>query len=133
MSLLKVISFMIKGESLLHNRMFHSSAVTSAGLHLIGGSISAKSTELLPSDGGSSLNGFVLDVPRRNHCSIQISNASIVLTGGEDSLFSVTEISGLSSGDELVRRKLPDLISKRSDHACGSYWVEDSQASQSIF
>ena len=114
--------------------MFHSSAVSADGLHLIGGSVSARTTELLPSDGGLSQEGFVLDVLRRNHCSIQISNASIVLTGGEDSLFSVTEISGLGSGggNEVTSRKLPDLISKRSDHACGSYWVEENQASRSI-
>ena len=113
--------------------MFHSSAVSADGLHLIGGSVSAKTTELLPSDGGSSQVGFVLDVPRRDHCSIQISNASIVLTGGEDSLFSVTEISGLGGGgNEVTSKKLPDLISKRSDHACGSYWVEENQVSQSI-
>ena len=80
-----------------------------------------------------SREGFTLQEERLDHCSIQTSPGTIVLTGGyldgEDYTTSslVTEYSGLGAGEEVTFKELPPLLNPRSDHACGWYSVGDSQ------
>jgi hypothetical protein len=115
------------GPSTLHSRIHHTSAVTAEGLLLVGGSYSRTTTELLPLDGGSSRQGFPLQPGRRDHCSIQLSADTIVLTGGWDTESLVTEHSGLGTGGEVTTRELPALLTPRWDHACGVYTVGGTQ------
>jgi hypothetical protein len=63
----------------LHTRQFHTSAITSQGLLLLGGSYSPNTTELLPWEGGESREGFSLQHDGHHHCSIQTSPGTIVL------------------------------------------------------
>ena len=117
----------------LHTRQFHTSAVTSQGLLLLGGSYSPNTTELLPWEGGESREGFSLQHDGHHHCSIQTSPGTIVLTGGPWSpgpaSSLVTEYSGLGSIEEVTSRELPPFLHPRALHACGWYSVGDSQVS----
>ena len=66
-----------------------------------------------------------LDTPQSIHSSPQVDQDTLVLTGGFDypnSLSLVTEYSGISSG-QVTSRPLPDLLTGRRSHACGSYTV----------
>ena len=107
----------------------HTSAVTSQGLLLVGGDSSPTTTELLPWEGGESRESFSLQHNRWDHCSIQTSPNTIILTGGEytGTQSLVTEYSGLDAGEEVTSRELPPLLHPRFLHACGCYSVGDSQ------
>ena len=66
-------------------RVAHTSAITPDGLLLVGGSGSPNTTELIPrkrEEGEGGYMGFSLEIGRQFHCSIQIDETSIVLTGG---------------------------------------------------
>ena len=112
----------------LNSRMSHTSTSTSQGLLLVGGSLSTirSNTELVSVDGGPTRQGFNLLHERYRHCSIQLSDSRMVLTGGSDALSLVTEYSDLDQ-QEVTSRELPSLRTGRSSHACGSYMVEDIQ------
>jgi hypothetical protein len=118
------------GPSTLHNRTFHTSAVTAEGLLLVGGVDSPLTTELLPLAGGPSREGFPLQPGRKDHCSIQLSADTIVLTGGLDTESLVTEYSGLGTGGEVTTRELPALLNPRYIHVCGVYTVDGTQVGQ---
>ena len=70
------------------------------------------------------------DTPQSIHSSPQVDQDTMVLTGGEYTDFFgnyltsslVTEYSGISSG-QVASRPLADLVTRRQDHACGSYTV----------
>ena len=117
----------------LYSRVYHTSAVTSQGLLLVGGYDSPTTTELLPWEGGDAREGFALQHESFEHCSIQTSPGTIVITGGNiDSDYYVTsslvtEYSKLGAGEEVTSRELPPLLQPRLDHACGWYSVGDSQ------
>ena len=114
----------------LHYRKYHTSAVTSQGLLLIGGHSSPDTTELLPWDGGEAREDFTLRHDTFNHCSIQTGPATIVLTGGEWEYTEklVTEYSDIASWPSSpTYRQLPHLLHKRNAHACGSYTAGDIQ------
>ena len=122
--------------STLEFRRFHTSAVISGqGILLVGGDGSKNTTEIVPIDGGVSRKSFPLETDRFYHCSIQVSDTTIVLTGGgvydnwyvTDTLSLVTEYSGLGTATGVVSKELPELLSKRANHACGMYTLGSSQ------
>ena len=102
---------------------------------LVGGLDSPTTTELVTMEGDSK-EDFSLSPGRDSHCSIQVrldtpqsthsspqeDQDTLVLTGDYSTLSLVTEYSGLSSG-EVTSRPLPDLVTGRWYHACGSYAV----------
>ena len=108
----------------LHSRQYHTSAPTSKGLLLVGGYNSSSATELV--EGAATREGFTLHNQREGHCSIQLSDSSIVLTGGYSSLSLVTEYSDIHQ-QEASPRELGSLLTGRYGHACGSYLVADKQ------
>ena len=120
-------------SSTLHNRSFHTSAVTSEGLLLLGGLDSPLTTELLPADGGPSRESFPLQPGRQDHCSIQVSADTIVLTGGLYTESLVTELYGLGTGGEVTSRELPSLLHPRYIHICGAYTVDKTKVGQLHF
>jgi len=72
---------------------------------------------------GDSQEAFDISPGREDHCSIQVDEDTVVLTGGKDVHSLVTEYSGISSG-QVTSRTLPDLLTGRYYHACGSYTLE---------
>jgi len=105
------------------SRVYHTSAVTSRGLLLIGGYNSPGTTELLQAG-----QTFPLTHNLDEHCSIQVSESTIVLTGGRITLNLVTEYSGLETGGwEVSSKQLPGLVTGRRQHACGTYPGPESQ------
>jgi len=110
----------------LQSRWYHSSAKTSEGLLLVGGSGSPNTTELLPIEGGQNTQGMNLDPGRRMHCSIQVSNSSMVLTGGRlvNTATNLVTSYNLETGEGA---ELSGLITSRYHHACGSYHLPDLQ------
>jgi len=108
----------------LHSRRFHSSSVTSQGLLLIGGDDSPQTSELLAWGTNQSIPSLALPPPGRSrHCSIQMSEDIVILTGGSLPQTSnmVTELSNLGSSWQPVSRELPPLTIGRWEHACGMY------------
>ena len=130
-------------SSTVQARAYHTSAVTSRGLLLVGGDYSPTTTELVTM-GGHSQKDFSLSPSRRDHCSIQVrltapqsvhsspqvDEDTVVLTGGRDSRPLVTEYSGLSSG-QVTSRPLADLVTGRYGQACGSYLLAGEMVGQS--
>ena len=114
-------------QSTLHCRTDHSAAVLGDLLLLLGGVYSPHTTELVPLYGGVSQPGFPLETARYGHCSIQVSQTVIVLTGGAAMDSLVTEYSDIQLGQEVTIRELPTLNFGRSHHACGLYETEGSQ------
>jgi len=109
---------------LTEKRWRHSSAVTSRGLMLLGGQVSPNTTELVSFDGDETEELKVLDPPRLDHCSVQVSADVVVLTGGRETEFLVTE-HNLGQRETSVRQ-LPSLETGRRYHACGHYTVGNS-------
>ena len=101
-------------------RAFHSSATTADAVLLIGGRDS-NSTELIPVDGSSAQQGPFTIRHGSSHCTIQISDDVIVVTGGWPTLDYVTEYQ-LANGTETP---LTSLGEPRYDHACGAYKDKD--------
>ena len=98
------------------SRTRHSSAVKDDRILLIGGRDS-RSTEWIL------LNGTVLNGPfyiRHGllHCTLQISNEIIIVTGGEDTESYVTEYHLSGDGNNTP---LSSMTQRRFGHACGVY------------
>jgi len=110
----------------LQTRWYHSSAKTSDGLLLVGGAGSTNTTELLPIEGGQNTQGMNLDPGRRMHCSIRVSNSSMLLTGGRvvNTATNLVTSHNLETGEVA---ELPGLIASRYHHACGSYHLPNLQ------
>lgn len=111
----------------VHDRKYHTSAVTPSGLLLVGGSVSPITTELVSVDGGQSVQSFSLERPGwKDHCSIQINATTMVLSGGQGTESLTTEYSDLGSGAEVATRRLANLVTGRTHHACGAFLNQES-------
>ena len=109
-------------------RTHHSSATTQDAILLIGGGHS-KSTEWIPVDGSPAQQGPFNVRHGSGHCTVQISDDVIVVTGGWETESYVTEYN-LDQGNEIP---LTSLGQPRRDHACGVYQdTSGQQASESI-
>jgi len=110
----------------VESRELHTSAVTSQGLLLVGGLGSISTTELVTGE-GSSRESFTLEEGRMGHCSIQLSESTIVLTGGQLHPNLVTEYSGIDNGWQVSAKQLQPLTSPRYYHACATYNLGHTQ------
>jgi len=109
-------------------RKYHTSAVTEEGLLLVGGTVEPTTTELIPFQGGTGVASFQLDRPGwKDHCSVQVSESTMILTGGQGTDSLVTEYSNLGSMEEVTVSPLPSLTNPRHHHACGLVATADSQ------
>merc|ERR1711971_781690 len=86
--------------------------------------VSPNTTELVSLEEGGTGELIPLEPPRLDHCSIKVSADVVVLTGGRDTEFLVTE-HDLSKRAAGVRQ-LPSLETGRRYHACGHYTVGSS-------
>ena len=102
-------------------RKFHSSAATKDAVLLIGGlsdtGESETSTEWIPMDGSPAQPGPFAIRHGFQHCTIQISENIIVVTGGHETGSYVTEYD-LVEGYETP---LTPLGRPRYNHACAVY------------
>ena len=97
-------------------RSRHTSALVGDRLLLLGGRSSSRSTEWISLTTGTAEAGPTLDPGRTLHCSIQLEEQLIVLTGGSGTLDLVTELR-IGQGT----RELPRLNTGRWGHGCGFY------------
>ena len=104
-------------------RTYHSSAATKDAVLLIGGESetsieeSETSTEWIPMDGSPAQPGPFAVRHGYHHCTIQISEDMIVVTGGYETGSYVTQFD-LVDGNETPLRSLGK---PRYNHACGVY------------
>ena len=103
-------------------RTYHSSATTQDAVLLIGGEYSS-TTEWIPIDGSPAQPGPFTVRHGFSHCTIQISDDVIVVTGGANSKVYVTEYQ-LTDGTETP---LTSFDQSRFAHACGVYKDTDDQ------
>ena len=102
-----------------HTRRYHTSAVTAGGLLLLGGTVEPTRAELVPLGGGQGVEVFTVARPGwKDHCSIQVGEDAMVVTGGQDTDALATLYSGLG-GAEVVVEELKALSFPRHHHACG--------------
>ena len=107
-------------------RYAHSSWLSPLGLVLIGGLEYNKhvmNAELL----GTGTILFTFEIAFTNACGISLVE-TVVLTGGTDGQFS----NGFSPQAEVYNtsgfvEQLPDLVTPRKNHACGSYVDSNNQ------
>ena len=105
-------------------REYHSSATREDAVLLIGGnSRGTNSTEWIPVDGSAPQPGPFTVRHGGTHCTMQISDNIIVVTGGRYTESLVTEYH-LDGGTEI---HLAPLGKPRQDHACGVYQDADGQ------
>ena len=109
-------------QDTIASRFYHSSARTEDAVLLIGGDHS-NSTEWIPVDGSPAQPGPFTVRHGINHCTMQISDKTIVVTGGGDTKDLVTQYD-LPTGKETP---LTPLGQPRSGHACGLYQDLDGQ------
>ena len=106
--------------------MDHSSAINEDRVLLIGG-LDSRSTEWIPVDGSPSQPGPFEVRHGQNHCTIQLSADSIVVTGGLETEDYVTEYQLTGNANETI---LTSMKYGRSYHACGAYL--DASGKQAI-
>ena len=101
-------------------RQYHSSAVKDDDdrILLIGGWFS-NSTEWIPVDGSPSQPGPFEVRHGKNHCTVQMSADTIVVTGGFESEEYVTEYQLTGDGNETPLTSM--RFGGRSHHACAAY------------
>jgi len=125
-----------------HYRHYHTSATAPSGLYLVGGvnthtatgKDSPVTTEVLPAE-GEGRDSFTLPAPGKElHCSIQVDETTIILTGGTPEGMKaetgVFEYAGLGQSYEdsgVSMRELPSLIHPRFAHACGQYLMDNTK------
>ena len=114
----------VKMADTLQYRYGHTTEVTSDKILLIGGDNANTTTELVTVN-GQSVEGFSLDHVRSRHCSVKISDSTVVIIGGGNTWARVTEYSGI--GREVTSRELPDLLTGRQAHACGQFMDGETQ------
>ena len=95
----------------------HRSATTEDAVLLIWGCHS-NTTELIPVDGSIAQQGPFTVRHGWNHCTIQVSEEIIVVTGGRKSLDFVTQYQLTDGGNETP---LTAFGQPQSGHACGVY------------
>ena len=98
-------------------RRYHSSAATKEAVLLIGGR-GSKTTEWIPVNGSAARQGPFTVRHGSRHCTIQISDDIIVVTGGEETYNYVTQYH---LTDDTETHLTPLLGEGRYDHACGVY------------
>ena len=98
-------------------RIYHSTAVKDDRLLLIGG-MDSRTTEWIPLDGSPSHPGPFDIRHGYEHCTLQISNEIIIVTGGSGTGSYVTEYHLSGNGNETP---LSPTIKGRESHACGVY------------
>ena len=107
-------------------RRYHSSASTEDAVLLIGG-WDSNTTEWIPVNGSAAQPGPFTVRHSHEHCTMQISDDVIVVTGGSYTEDYVTEYQ-LADGTET---NLTSLRQPRAEHACGVYQdAEDQQVSK---
>ena len=100
-------------------RKYHSSLTTEDGRLLLIGGWYSKTTGWIPIDGSPSQPGPFKIRHQSKHCTLQISNEIIIVTGGmRETATYVTEYRLTGDGNETP---LPPLTQPRMDHACGVY------------
>ena len=105
------------------SRRLHSSASTTDAVLLIGGKDSPHTTEWIPVDGSAAQPGPFTVRNGYRHCTIQLSDNVIVVTGGAYTEDFATKYQ-LANGKETP---LPSLEQPRYDHACGVYEDQGGQ------
>ena len=108
-------------------RFYHTSAVNGDRILLIGGL--SRSTEWIPVDGSPSQPGPFEVRHGQNHCTVQLSPDTIVVTGGFESEEYVTEYQ--LTGDATETALTSMKYGGRSYHACAAYM--DGGGNQVIF
>ena len=103
-------------QNTTNNRLYHSSAATQDAVLLIGGQ-GEDTTEWIPVYGSPSQPGPFNIRHGQSHCTLQISNEKIIITGGKDTELYVTEYQLTGDGNETP---LTPMRPRRS-HACGVY------------
>ena len=98
-------------------RFYHSSAVKEERILLIGGL--SRDTEWIPVDGSPSQPGPFEVRHGKNHCTVQMSADTIVVTGGFESEEYVTEYQLTGDGNETPLTSMRS--GGRSHHACAAY------------
>ena len=115
-------------DTLQYRGGHHSSLSLSDAVLLIGGTATDGTwdTELIPADGSSPSPGPFKSrlLHGHDHCSIQMSEDTFIMTGGSNSERVVTKYT-MNGENEF----LPVLHQGRSNHACGSYRQGDNQVS----
>ena len=109
-------------------RQFHSSATKENAVLLIGGSQS-NNTEWIPVDGSPAQPGPFTVRHGSAHCTIQISDSVIVVTGGQYTESYVTQYQ-LTDGNET---HLTSMQQPRYGHACGVYLGAGGQQVRNLF
>ena len=110
-------------QNTMARRKSHSSATTEDAVLLIGGTDSNGTTEWIPVNGSAAQQGPFIVRHGVSHCTMQISNDLIVVTGGRDTLDFVTEYH-LADG---TATNLTSMGKPRQQHACGVYQDADDQ------
>merc|ERR1711934_574734 len=103
-------------------RYYHSSATREDAVLLIGG-LDSDSTEWIAVDGSAAKPGLFTVRHGHRHCTIQLSDDIIVVTGGDGTEFFVTEYH-LEEGTETA---LTSMGQPRRNHVCGVYQDTDDQ------
>ena len=110
-------------------RRYHSSATTEDAILLIGG-IDSRTTEWIPLDGSPAQEGPFTVRHGMEHCTIQLSDDVIVVTGGSPLTEDFVTQYHLTDGTETP---LTSMEQPRSGHACGAYHdIGGQQVSKSI-
>ena len=109
-------------QNTMHTRRYHSSATREDAVLLIGG-FDSKTTEWIPVNGSAAQPGPFTVRHGDGHCTMQISDDIIVVTGGYATYVYVTEYH-LTDGTET---NLTSLSKPRHDHACAVYQNADGQ------
>ena len=104
-------------------RRYHSSASTKDAVLLIGGGVSPDSIEWIPVDGSPAHQALLKVRHGPYHCTIQISDDVLVLTGGLKTYDYVTRYD-LAGGKENL---LTPMVQPREQHACGVYKDTDNR------
>jgi len=104
------------------SRERHSSATTEDAVLLIGGQ-NSKTTEWIPVDGSAAHQGPFNVRHGHSHCTIQLSDEILVVTGGGGSEGYATQYN-LVDGNETP---LTSLRQPRIKHACGVYQDKGGQ------
>ena len=109
-------------------RRSHSSATTEDAVLLIGG-WDSRTTEWIPVNGSAAQPGPFTVRHGDWHCTMQISDDLIVVTGGDGTEDFVTQYQ-LTDGTET---ELTSLARPRRAHACGVYQDADNQQVRTRF
>ena len=117
-------------QDMMEDRIWHSSATTSTAVLLLGGYHSSSgagniiTTELMPVDGTSAFEGPFHIRHGWDHCTIQLSETTFLLTGGRYTTDLVTEYTM-----EGMTRNMTNLLQGRAGHACSMYVFNQEQVS----